>query len=50
LDAGARGLPFFNGERGPPPPEGPDSPAAQPAPRIMHGPDAAPFHALRAKM
>src|SRR6516164_1093194 len=24
-----------------PPPEGPDSPAAQPGPRIMHGPDAA---------
>jgi hypothetical protein len=34
----------------PPPPEGPDSPAAQPGPRIMHGPDAEPFHALRAKM
>jgi hypothetical protein len=34
----------------PPPPEGPDSPAAQPGPRIMHGPDAAPFQALRAKM
>src|SRR5437763_3029536 len=33
-----------------PPPEGPDSPAAQPGPRIMHGPDAAPFHRLRAKM
>ena len=33
-----------------PPPEGPDSPAAQPGPRIMHGPDAAPFQALRAKM
>jgi hypothetical protein len=32
-----------------PPPEGPDSPAAQPGPRIMHGPDAAPFQALRAK-
>ena len=30
----------------PPPPEGPDSPAAQPGPRIMHGPDAAPFQAL----
>ncbi len=27
----------------PPPPEGPDSPEAQPGPRIMHGPDAAPF-------
>jgi hypothetical protein len=34
----------------PPPPEGPDSPAAQPGPRIMHGPDAAPFQALRRKM
>jgi uncharacterized protein DUF6815 len=34
----------------PPPPEGPDAPAAQPGPRIMHGPDAAPFQALRAKM
>ena len=34
----------------PPPPEGPDSPAAQPGPRIMHGGDAAPFQALRAKM
>jgi hypothetical protein len=34
----------------PPPPEGPDSPAAQPGPRIMHGTDAAPFQALRAKM
>jgi hypothetical protein len=34
----------------PPPPEGPDSPAAQPGPRIMHGPDAEPFQALRAKM
>jgi hypothetical protein len=34
----------------PPPPEGPDSPAAQPGPRIMHGPDAAPFQALRQKM
>jgi hypothetical protein len=34
----------------PPPPDGPDSPAAQPGPRIMHGPDAAPFQALRAKM
>jgi hypothetical protein len=33
-----------------PPPEGPDSPAAQPGPRIMHGPDAAPFQRLRAKM
>jgi hypothetical protein len=34
----------------PPPPEGPDSPAAQPGPRIMHGPGAEPFQALRAKM
>jgi len=33
-----------------PPPEGPDSPAAQPGPRLMHGPDAVPFQALRAKM
>jgi hypothetical protein len=34
----------------PPPPEGPDSPAAQPGPRIMHGADAAPFQMLRRKM
>ena len=34
----------------PPPPEGPDSPEAQPGPRIMHGADAAPFQALRVKM
>jgi hypothetical protein len=34
----------------PPPAEGPDSPSAQPGPRIMHGPEAAPFQALRAKM
>jgi hypothetical protein len=34
----------------PPPPEGPDSPAAQPGPRIMHGPDAEPFQRLREKM
>jgi hypothetical protein len=34
----------------PPPPEGPNSPAARPRPRIMHGADAAPFQALRAKM
>jgi hypothetical protein len=34
----------------PPPPEGPDSPGAQPGPRIMHGADAAPFQRLRAKM
>ena len=33
-----------------PPPDGPDSPAAQPGPRIMHGAEAAPFLALRAKM
>jgi glutathione synthase/RimK-type ligase-like ATP-grasp enzyme len=33
-----------------PPPDGPASPAAQPGPRIMHGADAAPFQALRAKM
>jgi hypothetical protein len=34
----------------PPPPEGPDSPAAQPGPRIMHGPGAEPFQGLRQKM
>jgi hypothetical protein len=34
----------------PPPPEGPDAPAAQPGPRIMHGPDAAPFQLLRTRM
>ena len=34
----------------PPPPEGPDSPAAQPGPRIMHGADTELFQALRAKM
>jgi hypothetical protein len=34
----------------PPPSEGPDSLAAQPGPRIMHGADAKPFQALRAKM
>lgn len=33
-----------------PPPEGPDSPEAQPGPRIMHGADAAPFQALRQQM
>jgi Domain of unknown function (DUF6815) len=33
-----------------PPAEGPDSPAAQPGPRIMHGPDAAPFQTLRETM
>jgi hypothetical protein len=34
----------------PPPPEGFDAPAAQPGPRMMHGPDAAPFQRLRNKM
>jgi hypothetical protein len=34
----------------PPPPEGPNSPAAQPGPRIMHGAEAEPFQALRAKI
>jgi hypothetical protein len=34
----------------PSPPEGPDSPEAQPGPRIMHGPDAPQFQALRRKM
>jgi hypothetical protein len=34
----------------PSPPEGPNSPAAQPGPRIMHGPGAEPFQALRRKM
>jgi glutathione synthase/RimK-type ligase-like ATP-grasp enzyme len=34
----------------PPPPEGPDSPQAQPGPRIMHGPAAPQFQALRLKM
>ncbi|MEO6840347.1 MAG: Cj0069 family protein [Bradyrhizobium sp.] len=34
----------------PPPPEGPDSPNAQPGPRIMHGPDASPFQTLRRSM
>jgi hypothetical protein len=34
----------------PPPAEGPDSPAAQPGPRIMHGAEAEPFQVLRAKM
>jgi hypothetical protein len=33
-----------------PPPEGPNSPDAQPGPRIMHPADAAPFQALRTKM
>jgi len=34
----------------PPPSEGPNSSAAQPGPRIMHGPEAEPFQVLRAKM
>jgi hypothetical protein len=34
----------------PPPPEGPDAPAARPGPRNMYGPDAAQFQALRTKM
>jgi hypothetical protein len=34
----------------PPPPEGPDSPAAQPGPRIMHPASAPEFQALRSKM
>jgi hypothetical protein len=34
----------------PPPADGPDSPAEQPGPRIMHAADAVPFQALRAKM
>jgi hypothetical protein len=34
----------------PPPPEGPDSPAAQPGPRIMHPPSVPMFQALRTKM
>ena len=34
----------------PPPPEGPDSPAAQPGPRIMHNADAEQFQGLREKM
>jgi hypothetical protein len=34
----------------PPPPEGPDSAAAQPGPRIMHAASAAPFQALKTKM
>jgi hypothetical protein len=34
----------------PPPPEGPDSPDAQPGPRIFHPATAEPFHALRIKM
>jgi hypothetical protein len=34
----------------PPPPEGPDSPGAQPGPRIMHPASSAPFQALRETM
>jgi hypothetical protein len=34
----------------PRPPEGADSPAARPGPRIMHGADADPFQVLRVKM
>ncbi|HLK24583.1 MAG TPA: Cj0069 family protein [Caulobacteraceae bacterium] len=34
----------------PPPPEGPGSPEAQPGPRIMHPPEAAPFQALRGRV
>jgi hypothetical protein len=34
----------------PPPPEGSDSPAAQPGPRIMHNADAEQFQGLREKM
>jgi hypothetical protein len=34
----------------PPPPQGPDSPEAQPGTRIMHGPDAQPFQTLRRLM
>jgi hypothetical protein len=34
----------------PPPSEGPVSPAAKSGPRIMHGADAPPFQAIRAKM
>jgi hypothetical protein len=34
----------------PPPPGGPDSPEAQPGPRIMHPADAPAFQALRAQM
>jgi hypothetical protein len=33
-----------------PPPEGPSSEAAQPGPRIMHPPDAAPFQDLRRQL
>jgi hypothetical protein len=34
----------------PPPPDGPDSPEAQPGPRIMQGPETPPFQALRRSM
>jgi len=34
----------------PPPPQGPESAEAQPGPRIMHGPDAPLFQALRRSM
>jgi hypothetical protein len=34
----------------PPPPQGPESPEAQPGPRIMHGPEALQFQALRRLM
>jgi len=34
----------------PPPPEGPDSPGAQPGPRVMHPADAPQFLSLRTKM
>ncbi len=34
----------------PPPAEGPDSPDAQPGPRIMHGPEAPQFQVLRRSM
>jgi hypothetical protein len=34
----------------PPPPEDPDSPEAQPGPRIMRGSDAPPFQSLRRAM
>lgn len=34
----------------PPPPEGPDSPGAQPGPRVMHPPEAEPFQPLRRRM
>jgi len=33
-----------------PPPEGPNSAAAQPGPRIIYGPDAPAFQGLRARM